>query len=353
MMANKTWKTFVARVCGYFWSSVFKDTWLLSFIANALQKFIAQPILNILQKFKKQEAFSYPYQKTSRFPNRILVQAQSRASADLLKGIKEGNIINSNLYIYKCINAIQTPFIITSSISTPFISELHIFEDYKFDQNTFSFSFFKSLQDMGFKKVTILKQNQIIDCYQLWGQTQDTKYISDKLASLLQLPIEWTWLYPGSLYKAWELKQLGVTKKNCIEFLQFLTDANCYFVDYKNLKNSNIKSLPVIKCDQIDLIDIQSDLNASTGTFSLLQFLQTFKHNYFILKLEGKITDTLKEAISFIKKNLPFGTFLYLYTAQNLNQPSDTQYNVIKNTFYPLSNKKILMFKQDFDPVNP
>lgn len=322
-MLLKSWIITVKKICGYFWTELFKDSWLIQAISKFMYYCIGNSVLADINRIKEQESFNFKFQNSPRFPVRLLVYAEVQKNANIINILKgqSTSILNDQSYIYTFTDNYKAPVIITSGVQTPYSIELKLNIDFSLSQNRRNISFKKPLQQYGFKTIDIVQNGQIKKCFQLWGIYTNTKCLRDTLPFLLQIPLQWVYKYPGALSVGWKMKQLGFSKKDCLQFLDLLLIKEASFTDITDPS-------------------IQMDYTQEEKTF-----LNLFKHNLLVLKLNTSINNDIKIAIQFLQKCLPAGTILYVFT-DNYKVPCN-----IRSSLNEIQS--VMLFKQDFDSVNP
>lgn len=347
------WKSLINKICGYFWTTVFKDSWILSVISKFMYFCIANPVITGVFSIKNQIRASYIYKRAASYPLKFLLKEIPFNDSGLVTTEFAAGIDKQNLYMYSIQNRKEVPLLLMRSVATDTTQDiLEKDVDYKVFEKQGKILSKVCLHD--YKRLEFIKQDNFIECFELWGPVYDTTYILDTWSYLTQLPISWTYKYPGILSKAWEIKQKGMTKKLCEDLLLLMNLKDAFFIDMNTYKKSNITTVPFIKASGIQHIPIK--INSQYNTL-----LKIFKHNYLILDITfTELTEDIQTLIHFIKTNLPLGTIFYAFTKNCLSNPSEG-FSEPCDKFY-IRQKRILqgnarhsqyLIKNDFDRINP
>lgn len=362
------WANIIKRILGKFWISIFKDSWLHEFIVKVFQFSIGKSLDKKIQIIKDQLSVNCTDLNDYCISQRILVDANNISTTIDISDIiitqdTSKYIIGSNKQgtTYKRINTRNIPRKLKRAVTDT--EHLSIDKQYKVYNNTIQF--IKPLQQFGFNKKLISINNNIIQCYELWGYDYNRyNTIRDNFSGILNLPVLWYSKYPGSIQAAWDIKMNGATKKNLKNFINTLS--------YNRQLSSVLDYKDTLKHQTIPFIDVITDIGvfkAINSTFNSININNTdynilplqcaqpmLKQEYiklcyersknlkipyieipqvvnpvdFLVKQVWKSSflfiltycanrEDIKKAAQFINKNIPKTVSLFIYNIQNQN----------------------------------
>lgn len=402
------WRSVLAPILGNFWYNIFKDNWLITAIQKVFSYVIGSSVLKYIQEIKKQSSFKYTPSFQPFFPVPIIIPIKSITNSQQLTS-KQIDLLGWLDALTKNTTSSQIPFYTSSLlytikydieqplyIRTSFYNDadrLKIGQDFQIVNGKLRFKNQKVLEKAQRKEVLV--QGQLLQCYKLWVQIPQHAYCLDTLSFLLQLPKNWAWKYKGSLYKAWKIKQCGLTEKNLLQFLSCFIDNKKIniFQSQSEISDQDIKALPVwsdigmlfalntsMSVDENKHLPLVKDVTQTSAPEAYINIVQKlransnnvcllsinektinpmswlrsriYKQTLLLIKLRASITQDLYKAFVFVISNLPLGTQLYVYDAESNIlpcisnfKPSQNQLNRYKCSFQPL------YIKQDYDTV--
>ena len=301
------WKQKISQILGYFWTEVFRDNWLIQAISKSFNYVLGNSLIASIDDIKSQLRFNYNPSTTGLFPFKVLIPKSHIKEQYRTQDFLTGKTTTAIKYIF--INSKNAPYKIQNTIENPTCQILSD-EDFVYQNKCIRFQTDKwNLIKQHFNTVYVYREGDVVQCYQMWFSYKNTSFILDTLSSFLQLPIQWTYKYPGSLYLAWKIRQQGVTFGNLKEFM---LSFGC------------------------DIEKTTSELTDQTIQRRKVKFLQ--------YNLSMQLNKDLKSALDFIQKQLPLGTIFIVYDSKG------DKYTA----FQPETDNNIYLLKtqKDFDSMS-
>lgn len=214
------WAKLVRRICGYFWTTVWKDTWLIQLLGKFFQHVSGQVLQDRLLQIDNQLHVAYTVQPDKWHPVRILVDAQTQSSAVIpitqfvIGSSSIGQTVQGTKY--STLQQLGIPVKIQNKVDTPDIL-LNIDTDYTVQDGCIKFN--QPLDQIGFRSTIVTVAGQIKVCYQLWGIYQKYQTLRDAFTGILQVPNYWLYKYPGAVEAAWSIKLNGSNKRDVLRLL--------------------------------------------------------------------------------------------------------------------------------------
>lgn len=217
------WQRLIKRILGYFWTDIWKDQWLIDLICKFFPYVSGQPLLSRMSQVQEQLSRQAAVSPDFRFPVRLLISAQSQQQAiipltQIVIGSASTTLIGgkTSQVIYMPFDVHSAPQSLQDKVDKPAIV-LKAGNDYQMVDGYLRFN--KSLGQLGFKKKVITVNQQLTQCYQLWGTYYSYKTLRDAFTGILQVPDSWLWKYPGAVDAAWSIKINGINKKDVLRLL--------------------------------------------------------------------------------------------------------------------------------------
>lgn len=378
------WTKIINKILGKFWLNIFRDNWICELIVKFFRFCVGQTIYSRLNIVNKQLRHDAEDLKDYVFPRRILLSSKSNTSTIHISDMYISTSVigeSSQNIAYKKLTLNQIPTKLKKTISSQV--ELVKDIDYKVTKNSIEFKI--PLHELGFSKKLITINNELFQCYQLWGfEYQKYQSILDRFTWILQLPSYWVYKYPSAVKSAWDIKINGPNKNNLKQFLSSLSTQtkiltykdNITFTDIPYLdiitdtgilkaKNSKLNSityngvniLPLsgdsiqdykILCayrsadDKIPFVDIPDNVNP-------VQFLikKIWKSSFLFVLTRGSNRQDIKKAVQFIYNNIPRSVTFFAYDGNNYDRLFPTELTQSKLNYYKdsINNKLILKMK--------
>lgn len=306
------WTAMIHKVLGFFWTRVWKDTWLIDMLGDFFRHVVGKPIESRADNLEQQ--LSYKDIVTSDYipPIRILLDASSEAPASVL--LSEFVIGSSqigggtNRYQYNCLNRLSVPDIIYNKVINPDI-KLQRGIDFQCFDGVFIFN--EKLSDIGFSSNFITWKDKLYVCYELWTQSESYSTLRDSFTGIMQLPDNWLWKYPGAVEAAWSIHINGSNKLDVLKLLGAV--GQCPVAGSRGAVQSvqdNVVTLNGIqyKGKSSDLCIVKKDEHVQPGDplFAASSDPQDFPKIY-----------TWKDTLPSILASLPVLTDFGVFTADN------------------------------------
>lgn len=205
------WKTKLKSIFGFFWNTVWQDTWLLQCIQKFFIFIFDTTQLKGLDRVYKQLSVGASLPVLESYPFQLLIPVDSQRavapslSQQLQLGFQLGAPSGNQLQ-YTVLNKIQLPIKLVDKPVQPKII---------LERGTdFSLTADKLVVTTSLGKLSLRTRIYTIDgkpslCYVLWGYAQNSTFLSDAYTAILGLPDRWLLLYQDSIKTAWNIQLKG------------------------------------------------------------------------------------------------------------------------------------------------
>lgn len=209
MMSDK--EKLIRKLLGYFWTQIWEDDWLIDAVISINKDVLYPHIQTQLQNIYKQTSVSSIALQDTAVPDLVSVDLQSKTNAvipiqQLIIGQGTSTSIDQKLsdtYAYNIINNInyskQLKYkpLASDSLSQTYIQDNSLITKQNLKQ-----------ADKSIKTIN----DKLYNCAQLWSTESEYKLPLDIYTRIIQIPVQWSYKYPRSVYHAWHIRMFGATE---------------------------------------------------------------------------------------------------------------------------------------------
>ena len=206
----------VKSIFGYFWTELWKDSWLVQGLQTIYAKYLYPINIARLQNVYSQTSVRNIQLNSYTFPKRVMLDKDSKRHAvKQLQQLYIGNSdsaqdsvgqSDSSLFVYNIKQMFQTP----SKLKNSIINQTYSLADFYVQQEQLVTPI--DLNTKNIKQTMFIQGQQPSVCYQLWGQIQTIDPVIDAYSAIAQVPKDWAIKYPGAIQDAWHIRQFGATQ---------------------------------------------------------------------------------------------------------------------------------------------
>lgn len=209
MMSDK--EKLIRNLLGYFWTQIWQDAWLVDAIISINKDVLYPHMQKQLQNIYKQTSVSSIDLQDTSVPSLVSVDLQSKTNAvipiqQLVIGSGTSTAVDQKLsdtYSYNIINNINY----SKQIKYKPLASDSLSQTYIQDNNLITKQNLKQA-DKNIKTIN----NELYNCAQLWSVKADYKIPLDIYTRIIQIPVQWAYKYPRSVYHAWHIRMFGATQ---------------------------------------------------------------------------------------------------------------------------------------------
>lgn len=209
MMSDK--QKLIRKLLGYFWTQIWEDDWLIDAVISINKDVLYPHMQKQLQNIYKQTSVSDITLQNTAIPQFIAVDLQSKTNAvipiqQLVIGSGTATSVDQKLsdtYAYNIINDVNYSKQIkykpldSDSLSQTYVQDAVLITKQNLKQASRSI---KTIDD------------KLYSCAQLWSNTSSYKIPLDIYTRIIQIPSQWAYKYPRSVYHAWHIRMFGATQ---------------------------------------------------------------------------------------------------------------------------------------------